>query len=98
MLPLPPPPDEAARLDALRRLNVLDTPSEEAFDDLTRLAATICGTPVAAVGLIDADRLWLKSCIGMGDLRETPRELAFCDHTIRQPDLIEVPDATADER
>ena len=90
-------PDEPARLAALRRLNVLDTPAEAGFDDLTRLAATICGTPVAVVSLVDADRQWFKSCVGL-DATETPRDVAFCAHAIRRPELLVVPDATADER
>ncbi len=90
-------PDEPARLAALRRLNVLDTPPEAGFDDLTRLAATICGTPVAVVSLVDADRQWFKSCVGL-DATETPRDVAFCAHAICRPELLVVPDATADER
>jgi diguanylate cyclase len=90
-------PHESERLDALRRLHVLDTPPERDYDDLTRLAATICGTPISLVSLIDFDRQWFKSRHGI-DAVETPRAWAFCDHAIRRPDLFVVPDATADER
>lgn len=92
-----PHPNEATRLDALRRLQVLDTPPEAEFDDLTRLAATICGTPIALVSLIDAHRQWFKSRYGLA-AAEIPRDVAFCAHTILQSDLFEVPDAIADAR
>jgi signal transduction histidine kinase len=91
------PVNEADRLDALRAYEVLDTPPEEAFDDLTRLASYICGTPVAMVSLVDGGRQWFKSRVG-ADITETPRDVAFCAHAILQPDLFVVPDAEADER
>ncbi|MBM4132196.1 MAG: PAS domain S-box protein [Nitrospira sp.] len=72
-------------------------PPEEDFDELTKLAATICGAPVAAIGLIDARRQWFKSSVGL-DRSETSRELSFCTHTILQRDLLVVPDAGQDER
>ena len=84
------------RLRALARARVLDTPPEAEFDDLARLAASVCGTPVALVGLLDRDRLWLKSRIGLG-AAELPRDGHLSDHAIRRPDLFEVPDALADE-
>ena len=62
-----------------------------------RLAAQICGVPIAAVSLVDADRQWFKSILGL-DVRETPRDAAFCAHTILQPDVLVVPDAQADAR
>jgi diguanylate cyclase (GGDEF)-like protein/PAS domain S-box-containing protein len=93
----PLPANEPARLDALRRFGVLDTPPEQGFDDLTRLAATICGTPIALVSLVDEHRQWFKSCVGL-DATETPRDAAFCAHAIHRPELLVVPDATADER
>src|SRR4051794_38978108 len=82
--PLPLPSDEAERLACLRAYAILDTPEEQAFDDLTRLASHLCGTPIATVTLLDADRQWFKSRVGLAG-RETARGLAFCDHTIRGP-------------
>lgn len=91
------PPNEAQRLAALRRYGVLDTPAEQAFDDLAHLAAFICGTPISVVSLIDVDRQWFKSEIGL-DTRETHRDVAFCAHAILDRDVFVVPDATADGR
>jgi PAS domain S-box-containing protein len=88
---------EAARLEALRSYAILDTSREPAFDDLARLAAHICGTPVALVSLVDAERQWFKAAVGT-DVRETPREVSFCAHAILGGDVMVVPDATADER
>jgi PAS domain S-box-containing protein len=91
------PPNEDARLAALHQLAVLDTAPEEVFDRITRLAAHICQTPVALVSLVDADRQWFKSKVGL-EARQTPRNVAFCAHAILQSDLFIVPDALADER
>ncbi len=96
-LGVPMPADEAQRLQDLYRYQVLDTEPESTFDDLARLAAQIYQTPMAAVSLIDATRQWFKAKVGM-TVDETPRQVAFCAHTIVQGDLLDVPDATQDER
>lgn len=90
--------DEARRLAALRELGVLDTSPEAAFDTITRTAAQLCGVPIALISLIDAQRQWFKSNVGLAGVAETPRDAAFCDHAIRDAALLEVPDATLDAR
>ena len=93
-----PANDEGRRLAALRELGVLDTLAEPAFDTITRTAAQLCGVPIALISLVDAQRQWFKSNIGLPGVDETPRDVAFCDHAIRESALMEVPDATLDER
>ncbi len=90
-------PDEGARLAALHRYRILDTEPERGFDDLTLLASYICETPMAAITLIDADRQWFKSRVGVS-MTETARAVSFCTHAIQSRDLFIVPDARYDER
>jgi GAF domain-containing protein len=91
------PENEVARLEALRQYNILDSAPEQAFDDITKIAAFICGTPIAIMSLIDRERQWFKSKIGLED-NQTPREQAFCAYTILEPKLMEVEDARTDNR
>ncbi|MCU0748074.1 MAG: PAS domain S-box protein [Akkermansiaceae bacterium] len=93
----PIPTNELPRLAALEDLGILDTPPEEAFDDITRLAATLCNTPVALVSLVDGARQWFKSKVGT-HLKETPRDMAFCAHAICGSETFIVEDAVADDR
>ncbi len=93
----PLPHDEAERLRALHRYEILDTLPEQIFDDLTLLAAQICGAPIALVTLIDADRQWFKSRVGL-TVAETSRDIAFCAHAILEPETFIVRDALEDER
>ncbi len=97
--PLCPPTsvNETARLAALRSYGILDTPSEGAFDDVTRIAALICDAPIAVVNFIDSGRQWFKSEIGLG-LREMPLGPSICAHAILQTELFVVPDTTLDDR
>jgi GAF domain-containing protein len=92
------PHDEPDRLRALRGYEILDTPPEQAFDDLTLLASVICETPISLVSLVDAQRQWFKSKVGL-DVPETSRDVAFCAHAILDPqEVLVVTDATADQR
>jgi len=97
MEPASLPLDEDARLRALEELQLLDSPAEQEFDDITLLASFICDTPIALISLIDKDRQWFKSRVGL-DIPETPRNIAFCAHAILGDDVFEVPDAAADQR
>ena len=94
---VPRPWNDRARVEALRGYEVLDTAPEQSFEDVTQLAAQICGTPVAVITLVDEERLWFKSEKGLG-LTELDRELGFCSRAILQPELMIVPDATTDAR
>ena len=86
------PPDEPARLKALYDLGILDTPDEERFDRITRLAARLFDVPIALVSLVDADRQWAKSCVGLAD-REVPRGHSFCARAILADDQLVIEDA-----
>ncbi len=95
---LPPPlVDESARLAALHALDVLDSPPEPEFDALVRAAAALCGTPIALISLIDADRQWFKARCGL-DSPQTPRDVSFCSHALGSSALMEVADARRDPR
>ncbi len=89
---------QSSRLQALRSYAVLDTPSEQAYDDIVALASLICGTPIALISLVDEDRQWFKARVGLEPM-ETPRGQAFCAHAILNPELVmEVQDASKDAR
>ena len=91
------PPDEDRRLSALEAIQLLDTPPEERFDRITRIASAMFDVPVALVSLVDRDRQWFKSCYGLG-VKETARNISFCGHAILGPDAFVVENAQNDER
>tara|TARA_B110001454_G_C12722892_1_gene435552 strand:+ start:9363 stop:10985 length:1623 start_codon:yes stop_codon:yes gene_type:complete len=93
----PKHPKEQQRLESLRMLNILDSLPEKDFDDITTIAAQICQTPIALISLVDNERQWFKSKIGMAKT-ESPRDVAFCAHAILEEKLFVVPDATKDKR
>jgi anti-sigma regulatory factor (Ser/Thr protein kinase) len=89
--------DEADRLASLRSYRILDTNPEQGFDDLALLASQVCGTPIAAITLIDEHRQWFKARTGL-TATETSRSISFCSHAIEQPEMMVVPDALNDAR
>ena len=89
--------DVAARHAALEELLILDTAKEPVFVAIAALAAAICETAIALISLVDRHRQWFKARVGL-DVRETPREVAFCAHAILNPEMMEVPDAASDPR
>src|ERR1700686_755557 len=91
------PKNEESRVAALEKYAILDTDPELAFDDLTLLASFVCKTPIALISLIDEDRQWFKSRVGIS-ATETSRDIAFCSTAIQQPDVLVVPDTLQDER
>ena len=94
---VPVPPNEKKRLKILWQYDVLDTVPEEIFDDLTELAARICEAPIALISLVDEDRQWFKSTVGIA-VRETSRDISFCAHALLHQGLFIITDATKDPR
>lgn len=94
----PIPEDEASRLRSLIELEILDSGAEAEFDAFTQAAALVCGTPIALLSLVDAERQWFKAKVGLPEAQETPRDISFCAHAILGDGLMEVPDARIDTR
>lgn len=97
MKPAPIPANDHQRLEDLYRYDILDTEAEVEFDDFTRLAARICGVPMALISLVDKDRQWFKSRFGF-EAKQGPRDISFCGHAVVDTEVFEIPDATKDER
>lgn len=93
----PIPVNEKERLSQLRSLAILDTPPEERFDRVTRMARRLFGVPIAVVSLVDENRQWFKSCFGL-DVRETDRRISFCGHAILNKGAFVVENTLEDER
>ncbi|GAC1361770.1 MAG: hypothetical protein NVS2B12_14410 [Ktedonobacteraceae bacterium] len=97
MTEVPLPADEAQRLAALRSLELLDTLPEERFERITRIVQHIFDVPIASITLVDANRQWFKSCIGLS-ISETSRDIAFCTHAILSEEILVIPDTRLDPR
>ena len=93
----PIPKNEARRIKVLWQYDILDTVPEEVFDELADLAALICGAPIALITLVDENRQWFKSKVGVS-VSETGRGISLCAHAILQNELFIIPDTTLDER
>jgi diguanylate cyclase (GGDEF)-like protein len=93
----PLPPDELERIQELEGLFLLDTPAEERFDRITRLALSLFEVPIALITLVDEERVWIKSSQGLA-VTQVPREISFCTYAILGPEPLVVPDASKDER
>ncbi len=91
------PANEPLRLETLQALDVLDTPAEERFDRVTRMARRIFNVPISLVSLVDENRQWFKSCLGLS-ATETPRDISFCGHSILGEDIFVINDARQDDR
>lgn len=89
--------DDEARLQTLRDFGLVDTPAEEAFDDIVTEAAALCATPVALIALLEQERQWFKARVGT-EISETPIEMAICRHALAAGDLLVIPDLTRDAR
>lgn len=93
----PVPLNEHARLELLRQYDILDTPPEVLYDEITSRAAQVCKTPISLLAFVDRDRVWFKSHNGLR-LRQTPRETSFCAHAVCQDELYVALDAALDDR
>jgi len=93
----PIPKNEAKRIKVLWQYEILDTVQEEVFEELTALASHICGAPIALITLVDENRQWFKSKVGV-NINETGRDVSICAHTILQSELLIIPDTTLDDR
>ncbi|MFN2311300.1 MAG: ATP-binding protein [Spirochaetia bacterium] len=91
------PPNEEERLEKLRQYDILDSATEQDYDDIARLVTQICGTSLSTISFVDQDRQWFKAAVGIED-NETSRDVAFCAHTILDDKLFTVEDASADPR
>lgn len=97
MISAPDHPEENSRLKQLVRYEILDTEDEKAFDELTQLASEICGTSISLISLVDTDRQWFKSKVGL-EASQTERSIAFCSHAILQDEVFEIENAAQDDR